>query len=99
MVHCSSWPSSTILATRSAGTHDRICAVHTPWRRSVEDRRFIYDPKLGPNEVKGGYSGSRTTGGIFSSTNASTEWNAIASLAAAADVLKGWDDTLAKDCL
>ena len=27
------------------------------------------------------------------------QWNAIAALSAAADVLKGWDDGLAKDCL
>ena len=32
-------------------------------------------------------------------TNPFFQWNAIAALAAAADVLKGWDDALAKDCL
>src|SRR5450631_2856726 len=60
---------------------------------------LIYDPKLGPNEVKGIYSGKPDDRWIFSSNNPSQEWNAIASLAAAADVLKGWDDALAKDCL
>jgi len=60
---------------------------------------LIYDPKLGPNEVKDGSSGKPDDRWIFTSTNSSTEWNAIASLAAAADVLKGWDDALAKDCL
>ena len=60
---------------------------------------FIYDPKLGPNEVKDGYSGKPDDRWIFTSNNAGQEWNAIASLAAAADVLKGWDDALAKDCL
>jgi endoglucanase len=59
----------------------------------------IYDPKLGPNEVKGEYSGKPDDRWIFSTTNAATQWSAIAALAAAADVLKGWDDTLAKDCL
>jgi endoglucanase len=59
----------------------------------------IYDPKLGPNEVKGEYSGKPDDRWIFSTTNAGTQWNAIAALAAAADALKGWDDALAKDCL
>jgi endoglucanase len=59
----------------------------------------IYDPKLGPNEVKGEYSGKPDDRWIFSTTNASNQWGGIAALAAAADVLKGWDDALAKDCL
>jgi hypothetical protein len=59
----------------------------------------IYDPKLGPNEVKGEYSGRPDDRWIFSTTNAMNQWNSIAALAAAADVLKGWDDALAKDCL
>jgi len=59
----------------------------------------IYDPKLGPNEVKGEYSGNPDDRWIFTSTNPFFQWNGIAALAAAADVLKGWDDKLAKDCL
>ena len=59
----------------------------------------IYDPKLGPNEVKGDYSGKPDDRWIFTTTNPFFQWNAIAALAAAADVLKGWDDALAKDCL
>ena len=59
----------------------------------------IYDPALRPNEVKGDYSGKPDDRWIFTTTNAGTQWNAIAALAAAADVLKGWDDVLAKDCL
>src|SRR5450631_2802710 len=59
----------------------------------------IYDPKLGPNEVKGDYSGRPDDRWIFSSTNPFFQWNAIAALAAASDVLKGYDDVLAKDCL
>ncbi len=59
----------------------------------------IYDPKLGPNEVKGDYSGKPDDRWIFTTDNAFFEWNAIAALAAAADVLKGYDDALAKDCL
>ena len=59
----------------------------------------IYDPKLGPNEVKGDYSGKPDDRWIFTSDNPFFQWNAIAALAAAADVLKGYDDALAKDCL
>jgi endoglucanase len=59
----------------------------------------IYDPKLGPNEVKGDYSGKPDDRWIFTTNNPFFQWNAIAALAAAADVLKGWDDALAKDCL
>ena len=59
----------------------------------------IYDPKLGPNEVKGDYSGKPDDRWIFTTNNPYFQWNAIAALAAAADTLKGWDDTLAKDCL
>src|SRR6201997_1341660 len=59
----------------------------------------IYDPKLGPNEVKGDYSGRADDRWIFTTNNPFFQWNAIAALAAAADTLKGWDDALAKDCL
>jgi len=59
----------------------------------------IYDPKLGPNETKGDYSGKPDDRWIFTTNNPYFQWNAIAALAAAADTLKGWDDALAKDCL
>lgn len=59
----------------------------------------IYDPKLGPNEVKGDYSGKPDDRWIFTTNNPYFQWNAIAALAAAADVLKGYDPALAKDCL
>jgi endoglucanase len=59
----------------------------------------IYDPKLGPNEVKGDYSGRPDDRWIFTTDNPFFQWNAIAALAAASDVLKGWDDPLAKNCL
>jgi len=59
----------------------------------------IYDPKLGPNEVRGDYSGKPDDRWIFTSNNPFFQWNAIAALAAAADTLKGWDDPLARDCL
>ncbi len=59
----------------------------------------IYDPKLGPNEVKGDYSGRPDDRWIFTSDSPFFEWNAIAALAAASDVLKDYDPALAKDCL
>jgi len=82
------------------GTHepDLRQYTHLGDGASKTDGR-IYDPKLGPNEVKGDYSGKPDDRWIFTGTNPSQEWNAIASLAAAADVLKGWDDAMAKDCL
>jgi hypothetical protein len=59
----------------------------------------IYDPQLRPDEVNGEYSGKPDDRWIFSTNNPFFQWNAIASLAAAADTLKGWDDAFAKDCL
>lgn len=59
----------------------------------------IYDPKLGPNEVRGNYSGRPDDRWIFTTNTPYFQWNAIAALAAAADVLKGYDDTLARKCL
>ena len=82
------------------GTHepDLRQYTHLGDGASKTDGR-IYDPKLGPNEVKGDYSGRPDDRWIFSTTNASLQWNAIAALAAAADVLKDSDAALAKDCL
>jgi hypothetical protein len=82
------------------GTHepDLRQYTHLGDAASKTDGR-IYDPNLGPNEVKGDYSGKPDDRWIFTSNNPFFQWNAVASLAAAADVLKGWDDPLAKDCL
>jgi endoglucanase len=82
------------------GTHepDLRQYTHLGDGASKTDGR-IYDPKLGPNELKGDYSGKPDDRWIFSTNNPFFQWNAIAALAASADVLKGWDDALAKDCL
>jgi endoglucanase len=82
------------------GTHepDLRQYTHLGDGASKTDGR-IYDPKLRLDEVKGGYSGRPDDRWIFTTTNATLQWNAIAALAAAADALKGWDDALAKDCL
>ena len=82
------------------GTHepDLRQYTHLGDGASKTDGR-IYDPKLGPNEVKGDYSGKPDDRWIFSTTNPFFQWNAIAALAAASDTLKGYDDALAKDCI
>ncbi len=82
------------------GTHepDLRQYTHLGDGASKTDGR-IYDPKLGPNEVKGDYSGKPDDRWIFTTNNPYFQWNAIAALAAAADTLKGYDDALAKDCL
>jgi hypothetical protein len=82
------------------GTHepDLRQYTHLGDGASKTDGR-IYDPKLGPNEVKGDYSGKPDDRWIFTTNNPFFQWNAIAALAASADVLKGYDDALAKDCL
>ncbi|HWG68970.1 MAG TPA: glycoside hydrolase family 9 protein [Steroidobacteraceae bacterium] len=82
------------------GTHEPDLRQYTQLGdgASKTDGR-IYDPRLPPNEVKGDYSGRPDDRWIFTTTNASLQWNAIAALAAASDTLKGWDNALAKDCL
>ncbi len=82
------------------GTHepDLRQYTHLGDAASKTDGR-IFDPKLGPNEVKGDYSGRPDDRWIFTSNNPFFQWNAIAALAASADTLKGWDDAMAKDCL
>ena len=82
------------------GTHEPDLRQYTQLGdgASKTDGR-IYDPKLGLTQVKGDYSGKPDDRWIFSTNNPFFQWNAIAALAASADVLKGWDDALAKDCL
>jgi endoglucanase len=82
------------------GTHEPDLRQYTQvgdGASKTDDR--IYDPKLGPNETNGDYSGKPDDRWIFTTNNPYFQWNAIAALAAAADTLKDWDDALAKDCL
>jgi hypothetical protein len=82
------------------GTHEPDLRQYTHLGDgSTKTDNRIYDPKLGLHEVKGDYSGKPDDRWIFTTTNSSNQWSGIASLAAAADVLKGWDDAMAKDCL
>jgi hypothetical protein len=82
------------------GTHepDLRQYTHLGDGASKTDGR-IYDPALGPDEVKGDFSGKPDDRWIFTTNNPFFQWQAIAALAAAADTLKGYDDALAKDCL
>jgi endoglucanase len=82
------------------GTHepDLRQYTHLGDGASKTDGR-IYDPSLRPDEVRGDYSGRPDDRWIFTTTNPFFQWNAIAALAAAADVLKDSDPALAKDCL
>jgi endoglucanase len=59
----------------------------------------IYSEKLGPNEVDGNFSGVPDDRWAFTTKSAGLQYGAAASLAAAARVLKSWDDALAKECL
>jgi hypothetical protein len=59
----------------------------------------IYSEKLGPGEADGNFSGKPDDRWAFTAKSANLQYGAIASLAAAARALKGWDDPLAKECL
>jgi len=59
----------------------------------------IYDPKLGPLQVKGNYSGKPDDRWAWTNYTEFDQYGATASLAAASRVLKGWNDPLAKECL
>jgi len=59
----------------------------------------IYSDKLGPYEVDGDFSGVPDDRWAFTTKMAYLQYGAVASLAAAAGALKGWDDPLAKECL
>ena len=60
---------------------------------------LIYSQSLGVNERDGNYSGKPDDRWAFTTKSTSMQFNAAAALAAAADVLKGWDDALAKKCM
>ncbi|HXN45282.1 MAG TPA: glycoside hydrolase family 9 protein, partial [Bryobacteraceae bacterium] len=59
----------------------------------------LYSEKLGPNDVEGNFSGKPDDRWAFTTRMPVLQYGATASLAAAARVLKGWDDPLAKECL
>lgn len=59
----------------------------------------IHDPRLDGSETDGNHSGIPDDRWAWTNYNASMDYSAIASLAAASVALKGWNDRLARDCL
>jgi len=59
----------------------------------------IYSEKLGPHEVDGNFSGIPDDRWAFTTKEPRLQYGAAASLAAASQALKGWDDVLATECL
>ena len=59
----------------------------------------IYSEKLGRHEVEGNFSGLPDDRWAFTTKEPRLQYGAAASLAAASQALKGWDDALAKECL
>ena len=59
----------------------------------------IYSSDLGPNEMNATYSGKADDRWAFTTKMPFLEYGAATSLAAASEVLKGYDDPLAKKCL
>lgn len=60
---------------------------------------LIYSPKFKDNENDGFYSGTFDDRWAFTSKSSSLNYGSIAALAAAARALKGYNDTLANECL
>jgi endoglucanase len=65
---------------------------------SQTDER-LYDPQLGPDEIKGNDSGKPDDRWAWTNYSVFNQYGAIASLAAASQALQGWNDPLAKECL
>ncbi len=66
---------------------------------STQTDNLLFDPALEPYQVKGDRSGTPDDRWVFSSRTPSTNYMGIASLAAASRALRGFDDTLADECL
>jgi hypothetical protein len=59
----------------------------------------IFDAKLEHLELRGDFSGAPDDRWAFTTKEARLQWGAAASLAAASQALKGWDNALARECL
>jgi endoglucanase len=66
---------------------------------SNQTDNLVFDPKLRGDQRSAGRSGKRDDRMVFTEKNPASEWAAIAGIAAAARVLKGYNDGLAADCL
>lgn len=60
---------------------------------------LIYSSDLGINDRNGNYSGKPDDRWAFTTKTTSMQFDAAAALAASADVLKGWDNAMAKKCM
>jgi endoglucanase len=65
---------------------------------TMSDNR-VYDPALGPDEVRCDRSGKKDERLAFTGRDTGLEYRVAAALAAASRVLAGFDDALAKECL
>ncbi len=65
---------------------------------SLTDHHF-YDASLGPDEVRGNFSGKPDDRWAFTNRDTSLEYAVITSLAAASRILRGYNDALAGECL
>ncbi len=72
--------------------------VHLGDASTITDN-LIYDPKLGPFEVKGDYSGKNDDRWALTTDEPWMNYNAIACLANASRAFKGYNDSLAAECL
>lgn len=59
----------------------------------------IYNSKLGPNQIQGNDSGKADDRWAWTNHNQAMDYSAVATLASAAEALKGWNDPLAKESL
>jgi endoglucanase len=59
----------------------------------------LYSDKLAPNQIDGDYSGLPDDRWAFTTKMPVLQYGAMTSLASASEVLKGWDDPLAKECI
>lgn len=60
---------------------------------------LIYKPTLTPNQTEGAYSGRTDDRWAFTNRSTALNYGSIAALAAASRALKGYNDTLAAQCL
>jgi hypothetical protein len=72
--------------------------VHLGDASTITDN-FIFNPELGENEVKDGYSGKKDDRWAFTNKDAALEYRVANELAICARVLKGYNDKLADECI
>jgi endoglucanase len=72
--------------------------VHLGDASTITDN-LLYDPKLKPFEVKGNYSGKFDDRWAFTTNEPWMNYSAIACLANASRAFKGYNDSLAAECL